>query len=101
MWQKRWGLQHNHNWLLHHDIAPAHTFLKTTESVTSNSMVIVPHPPNLPDLAPYDFALFSKLKIKLKGRCFETVSDIQRELEAVLDNIKETDFPGSVEVWKK
>jgi hypothetical protein len=41
-------------------------------------MVIVPHPPNSADLAPCDFALFPKLKMKLKGRRFETVSDIQR-----------------------
>jgi hypothetical protein len=40
-------------------------------------MVIVPHPPYSPDLAPCDFALFPKLKMKLKGQCFETVSDIQ------------------------
>jgi hypothetical protein len=36
-------------------------------------MVIVPHPPYSPDLAASDFALFLKLKIKLKGRRFETV----------------------------
>jgi histone-lysine N-methyltransferase SETMAR len=42
-------------------------------------MVIVPHPPYSPDIAPSDFAPFPKLKIKLKGRRFETVSNIQRE----------------------
>jgi hypothetical protein len=51
-------------------------------------MVIVPHPPYSPDLTPCDFALFAKLKMKLNGRCFETVSDIQRESQAVLDSIK-------------
>jgi hypothetical protein len=34
-------------------------------------MVIVPHPPYSPDLAPCIFALFSKFKMKLKGRRFE------------------------------
>jgi hypothetical protein len=43
--------------------------LKTTEFVTNNNMGIVPHPP-------CDFALFPKLKMKLKGQRFETVSDI-------------------------
>jgi hypothetical protein len=38
--------------------------------------------------------------MKLMG-CFETVSDIQRELQAVLDSIKENDFHGSFEAWKK
>jgi hypothetical protein len=39
--------------------------------------------------------------MKLKGRLFETVSDIQRELQTVLDSIKENDFHGAFEAWKK
>jgi hypothetical protein len=35
--------------------------------------------------------------MKLKGQCFETVSDIQRELQAVLYGIKENDFHGAFE----
>jgi hypothetical protein len=57
---------------------PAHTFLKTTEFVTNNNMVIVPHPSYSPDLASCDFALFPKLKMKLREQCLERVSDIQR-----------------------
>jgi hypothetical protein len=68
-------LWHNHNWLLHHDNALVHMSLKTTEFVTNN-MVTVPYPPYSLDLAPCDFALFPKLKMKLKGQHFETVSDI-------------------------
>jgi transposase len=64
--KKRLELWQNHNWLLHHDNAPAHKSLKTTEFVTNNNMVIVPHPPYSLDLACYDFALFPKLKMKLK-----------------------------------
>jgi hypothetical protein len=68
-------------------------------------MVIVLHPPYSLDLALCDFTLFPKLKMKLKGRRFETVSDIQRgsqrESQAVLDSIKENDFHGAFEAWKK
>jgi hypothetical protein len=39
--------------------------------------------------------------MKLKGRRFETVSDIQRESQAELDSIKENDFHGALEAWKK
>jgi hypothetical protein len=63
-------------------------------------MVIVPHPPSSPDLAPCNFALVPKLKMKLKGR-FETVSDIQREAQAALNSTKENDFHSAFEVWKK
>jgi hypothetical protein len=45
--------------------------------------------------------LFPKLKIKLKGRHFETVPGIQRESRAVLDSIKEIDLHGAFEAWKK
>jgi hypothetical protein len=72
---------------LHQDNAAAHVSLKTTECVINN-MVIVPHPPYSPDLAPCDFGLFPEVKLKLKLRCLETVSDIQRESQAVLESIK-------------
>jgi hypothetical protein len=60
-------------------------------------MVIVSHPPYSLALAPCDFALFSTLKMKLKGR-FGTVSDIQRESQAVLYR---NDFHSAFEAWKK
>jgi hypothetical protein len=39
--------------------------------------------------------------MKLKGRRFETVSDIQRESQTALDNIYENDFHGAFETWEK
>jgi hypothetical protein len=64
-------------------------------------MVIVPHPPYSPDLASYNFALFPKLKMKLKGQHFETVSDAQMKSQAALDSTKENDFHCAFETWKK
>jgi hypothetical protein len=60
-------------------------------------MVIVPQPPYS---LPCDFIWFPKLKMKLKGWRFETVSDIQRELQVVLNSIKENDFHCAFEAWK-
>jgi hypothetical protein len=57
------------------------------------NMDIVSHPPYSPDLAPCDFSLFPKLKMKLKGRHFES--------HAVLDSIKENYLHGAFEAWKK
>jgi hypothetical protein len=99
--QKIPELWSNHDWLLHLDNATADTSLKTTDFVTNNNIVIVPNPPYSPDLAHCNFTLFPKLKMKLKGRHFETVSDIQRESQAVLDSIKDNDFHGAFEAWKK
>jgi hypothetical protein len=56
---ERLEIWHIHNWLLHHDNAPTHTSLKTTEFVTNSNMVTVPHPPYSMDLAPYLFSLCS------------------------------------------
>jgi hypothetical protein len=39
--------------------------------------------------------------MELEGRHFEAVSDIQRELQAVLYSIKENDFHGASKTWKK
>jgi hypothetical protein len=38
--------------------------------------------------------------MKLTGQHFETVSDIQRESQVVLDSIKGNDFHGAFEEWK-
>jgi hypothetical protein len=66
----------------------AMTLNKWPQFVTNN-IVIIPQPPYSPDLAPCDFALFPKLKIKLRGWHFEIVSDIQN------------DFHGASEACKK
>jgi hypothetical protein len=74
--------------------------LTTTEFVADNNMVIIPCPHYSPNLGPCDFALFPKLKKKLRGR-FETVSDIQRETQAELESIKEIDFHSALEACNK
>jgi hypothetical protein len=45
--------------------------------------------------------LFPKFKKKVKGRRFETAYGIKRLSQAALDSIKESDFHGSFEAWKK
>jgi hypothetical protein len=39
--------------------------------------------------------------MKLKGRRFETASDIQRESQTALDSSKENGFHGASEAWEK
>jgi hypothetical protein len=59
-----------------------------------NKISVIPHPPNSPDLAPYDFFLFPKMKLKLKGCWFDTTEDIQAETRKVLDTDRKG-LPGS------
>jgi len=63
------------DWLLHHNNAPAHTALSIREFLAKKNIPLLPHPPYSPDLAPCDFYLFSKLKLKLKGHHFGTMEN--------------------------
>jgi hypothetical protein len=49
-------------------------------------MAVIPHLPYSTDLAPCDFFLLLKMKLKLKGRRFDTIEEIQGESLTVLDN---------------
>ena len=60
-----------------------------------------PTPPYSPDLAPCDFFLFPKMKIKLKGRRFDTVEEIQAESQKVLNTLTQKDFQDSFQSWQK
>jgi len=55
-------------------------------------MSVIPHPPYSPDLAPCDFSLFPKTKLKLKGHQFDTTEEIQAKSQRVLDTLMEKDF---------
>jgi hypothetical protein len=46
-----------------------------------------------PDMAPCDFFIFPKMKLKLKGRRFDTTEEIQAESQRVHDRKR---FPQSV-----
>jgi len=79
-------------WLLHHDNAPYHASILTQQFLTKNKMAVIPHRPDSPDLAPCDFFLFPKMKLKLKRRRFVTIEEIQAESQRVLDTLIEKDF---------
>jgi hypothetical protein len=46
-------------------------------------MAVIPHPPYSPDLAPCDFFVFPEMKLMVKGRQFDTIEEIQAELQRV------------------
>jgi hypothetical protein len=52
-------------------------------------MALFPHPPYSPDLAPCKFFLFPKMILKLKGRWFDTIEEIQAESQRVFDTLTE------------
>jgi hypothetical protein len=50
-------------------------------------MIYRPHPPYFP--------LYPRLKIKLKGRHFDTIEVMEAESQAVLNSLTEHDFQGA------
>jgi hypothetical protein len=64
-------------------------------------MAVIPHPPYSPDLAPRDFFLFPKMELKLKGRRFGTIQEIQAETQRVLDTLTEKDFQEAFQKWRR
>lgn len=77
--------------LLHHDNAPVHNSLKMMQFLMENNVVSCPTPLYSLALAPFDFVLFPKLKLKLKGYCFHTVEEIKKESQAVFYGLQEWD----------
>jgi hypothetical protein len=63
-------------------------------------MAVIPHPPYYPDLASCDFFLFPKMKLKLKGRRFDTTEEIQTEPPRVLDTLTEKDLQEALQEYR-
>ena len=80
--------------LIHHDNAPAHRSFKVSQFLAKNNITVIPHPPYSPDLAPCDFFLFPKLKLRI-------IEEIQEESQGVLDTIPKRDFQGCFQAWQK
>jgi hypothetical protein len=60
-------------WILHNDNVPAHDAHAVREFLAKKSTMKLDHPSYSPDLAPYDFWLFPKLKTALKGNRFSDI----------------------------
>jgi hypothetical protein len=64
-------------------------------------MAGISHPPYSPDLTPCDFFLFPNMKLKLKGRRFDTIEEIQAESPRVLDTLTEKDILETFQKWRR
>jgi transposase len=85
--------------LLHHDNAPSHTSVLTQQFMANYEMTVIPHPPHSPDLAPCDFFLFPKMKLKLKGRRFMLLRRSRPNRRECLTLI-EKDFQEAFQKWR-
>ena len=59
-------------WVLMYDNATALQSVIVQEELERQQVVVIPHPPYSPDLAPCDFVHFHRLKENLRGRRFQS-----------------------------
>jgi hypothetical protein len=63
-------------WLLLHDNVPSHNATIVNQFLAKKSLSVLYYPLHSTDLAPADCFLFPKVKSNLKGRRFDTISNI-------------------------
>jgi histone-lysine N-methyltransferase SETMAR len=71
MRRKRPEEWHTNKQVLHYDNTQLCTAYIVQEFLAKSKMAVVPDPPYSPDLAPSNLFLFTKMKIKFKGRRFD------------------------------
>ena len=99
--RKRPELFANNSWILHHDNAPVQTALSVREFLTTKQVTVLEHPAYSPDLGPYYFFLFQKIKEILKGRHFDDIDDISSNTTAALKAIPQNQFQNCFEGWTR
>jgi hypothetical protein len=88
--RRRPELWREQTWPLHRLTLPS-----SLNSFWRNKMAVIPHPPYSSDLVPCDFFLFPKMKLKLKGRRFGIIENIQAESQSAWHSHRKG-LPGRV-----
>ena len=70
------------------DNAPVHNSILVTDYLTKMGIKTLPQPPYSPDLVPFDFCLFSKLR----GCHYETIEEMKEAVMKVIDTLTQEDF---------
>ena len=98
--RRRPKLWREQTWHLQRDNAPSHSSILTHQFLAKNKMAVIPHTPYSPDLAPCGFFLFAKMKLKLKGRRFDTTEETKAKWWRVLDTLTIKDFQEAFQKWR-
>ncbi|GBO33455.1 Histone-lysine N-methyltransferase SETMAR [Araneus ventricosus] len=93
------------DWFLLHDNTSPHRALIVKKYLARHSITTLEHPPYSPDLAPPDFYLFPRLKMKLKGHRFEdsdeVIENATKHMKDLSNNGFQECFEQLYERWKK
>jgi hypothetical protein len=80
------------SWFLLQDNAPSHSTLVVKTFLDKHGVVEISHPPYCPYLAPADFFLFPTVKTSVKGKRFQDVEDIKKNVTAELNAVPSEAF---------
>ena len=83
--------------IFHDDNAKPHWPWITNEFLLKNHVEQYQNPAYSPDLSPYNFFLFPKLKKQLHGIRFNNSNEMLTALEQAIDNLTKEDFKNSFE----
>jgi hypothetical protein len=63
-------------------------------------ILVIPHTPYSPDLTSCDFFLFTKMKLQLKGHCFDMTKEIHTKTQEVINTLTFENFQGCMKSWE-
>ena len=100
LWPKWLELWSTDNWHLHHNNAPAHSLHLIHTFLMKNQTPVVHQPPYSPDMAPWDFWLFLKLKRHWKGNLTKALNTTS--LKCCLPSTDTIDRQGKIHacIWR-
>jgi len=80
------------DWFLLRHNAQSHNATIVKQFLAQQKVTVLDHPPYSPDLAPAGYFLLRKVKSHLKGRPFDSISDIQKAVPSTLNTTAKDDF---------
>jgi histone-lysine N-methyltransferase SETMAR len=75
---------HYKNILLQHDNSRPNTLQTIIEAIEKLDLIL-PYPPHSPDLAPYNFYLFPKIKKDLHGHLYNSNEEVERTVRTLMN----------------
>lgn len=69
--------------------------------LTKHATNTISHALYLPDMAPCDFFLFSRLKLSLRGKCFDSLDAIKQNSTKELKSISSSAYEKCDKDWVK
>jgi hypothetical protein len=82
------------SWFLSHDNAPSHSTLVVQIFLAKHGVVEISLPPYSPDLVPADFCLFPTARTAFKGKRFQDVEDVKKNVKAERNAVPLEAFAG-------